>query len=895
MHSRSVRQTLLVGFTLALLALAGGVQPAGAKDFVLEDWDGPAPVRNWFSNPSLDTKGWTPVLSDSRTFSTWTGATSWAPKGLYASAGLALFAGPGTGEWQWQAPGTSTVYRAEYGPVITRTVGCVNEGMRTSSGAWQPSVNGVPGGAGRTSAHPTACTPGAWVPWTPSGQIFIGALGRQVFCSTAGCARTGSPSGNRAVFGVQRTRAVQPRFDAYLPGARLYVTDYDKPTITAGTNTLTGWVRTGTGTAGSTATDTGLGVKTLAITAQGLAGPLSSTKIDPCAGDRNGRCPATWNTGNTSLTASLAYNVDQLPEGVNTFAATAIDIVENASTANTIAIPSTLVDRTAPTGIASSGPLVEDEDRYFDGQGPVSVTVAATDPNSADGQQLSGIKTIRIETADGQTLASQTRSCNGSLGRCPATVSEDLAADLTVLSEGTHEVRVAVIDRAGNETVGTGWPVYIDRTGPAMASGAIEVTDFDAASGQATLGVSVPDDPALPDGSAGSGVASCEYKIGPNGSWTALGEEGITTPAQAGTTLAIELRCSDSVGNDAQAAQTVTVEASDPPDVQDFPVADAANATLVVRPWTKSDYNPTYTSDAAMPDMPVSYRRVGDSGAIGVLANGDGEARLNLPAGEYEVWLPQTVDSDSSEPRRVSVALGSSTVVEVAVDLTGGASSSRAPASTLVDTRLATAVEGLIREAWGCARYLRPSQLGFCRRLRALVNRVYAIEATLWGIPLAGLRDTTRMNAFQHSFATAYALRLAQVDYSPQFPNGIGPDTVLDIVFAIEDEPRNSSDLATRRASFQDRNNNNVGFNFQVTHQHYSAPMLCSSMRSKSFNARRAQYPDGEDRIPGNPSPRDQTRLIYNLNYGAAERARSAATFPNSRPCTYAFRRTAAP
>ena len=76
------------------------------------------------------------------------------------------------------------------------------------------------------------------------------------------------------MFGVQRTRAVQPQFDAYLPGARLYLTDYDKPTITAGTNSLTGWVNTGTGTVTATATDTGLGVKSVTITGPS---PLTGT------------------------------------------------------------------------------------------------------------------------------------------------------------------------------------------------------------------------------------------------------------------------------------------------------------------------------------------------------------------------------------------------------------------------------------------------------------------------------------------------------------------------------------------------------------------------------------------------------------------------------------------
>ena len=149
------------------------------------------------------------------------------------------------------------------------------------------------------------------------------------------------------------------------------------------------------------------------------------------------------------------------------------------------------------------------------------------------------------------------------------------------------------------------------------------------------------------------------------------------------------------------------------------------------------------------------------------------------------------------------------------------------------------------------------------------------------------------MNAFQHSFGTAYAVRIAEKEFNV-FQEVIAPEVVLDIIMSLEDKYRNSPDLSKRRGSYLDRNNNNVGFNFQQTKRSYSAPMLCSSMRSKSFNARKVSFPNGGDSLPGNPTPRDQTRLIY-TNSEPPNLARPSTAFPANHPCTYAFKKTDAP
>lgn len=537
---------------LGVALLAPG--QAVARNYVLEDWDGPAPAGSWLSNPQLDVNGWQPAVSDIASFATSLGPTSWSPRGLYATSYLSLFAQPGTAEWRFKAPGTSTVYRADYAPVLTRTVGCVNLGMRSAAGGWQDTINGHPGGFARRSAHPSACTPGAIVPFTPVGQVYIGfSFGRQVYCSNTStfCDRTGSPTGNSAVFGVQRTRLLQPRFDAYLPGARLYLTDYDKPTFQAGANTLTDWVRTGTGTVTAKTTDTGLGVKRVTVAAPTLGGTTAQSNATehPCTGDRNDRCPASWNAARPSLSAPLTYNVDQLPEGVNPFTATATDIVDNASATDTTSIPPAKVDRSAPTDVTVAGPLVEDEDHYFNGNDPVAITVTATDPASADGQQLSGIKAIRIEKVGGPTLATTTLNCTGTLGRCPKTINETLNANLTALPEGAHQLQAVVTDQTGNTTTSDTWDVYIDRTPPEFDDGDLGLGALDQGAGVSSVVWHEAYDSPIGDGIGGSGVEYYLVKVDGVFDWRRSEEWQIDVERPLDVLGVVSVRPVDRVGN----------------------------------------------------------------------------------------------------------------------------------------------------------------------------------------------------------------------------------------------------------------------------------------------------------------------------------------------------------
>lgn len=139
-------------------------------------------------------------------------------------------------------------------------------------------------------------------------------------------------SGNYAVFGTQIFRSQVPSFTNFLGAAHISIGDRDAPTISSATNSLSGYVRAGSGTITPAATDSSLGVKKLRLqTATASNSTRTQEQVHPCVGDRSDRCPATWNAARQNWSPSFTYDVDSLPEGVNTFGLQAVDLVSNAS------------------------------------------------------------------------------------------------------------------------------------------------------------------------------------------------------------------------------------------------------------------------------------------------------------------------------------------------------------------------------------------------------------------------------------------------------------------------------------------------------------------------------------------------------------------------------------
>lgn len=471
----AVPRLAAVFVSLAVLPTA-----AHARGSVVEDWYGTG-GDSWKLEPSLDFKGWSSTSTDSGYAFAKAGADG--RTGLSATAIFNPHAPLGTGEWQWQAPGTSTIYRADYGAASFNKEGCLNEGLRRSSGAWQPTVNFRAGAApGAASVHPTACGANGTVTSAPvttkdgkTAVTIVGAPDTQTFCSdAAGCGLERSPIANIAVFGVQRIKQGRPGFEAYLPGAKLHLTDYDVPLIKSAANSHPRWVKSVRGTVTVVASDTGLGVNRASVSHATSAGPATNdAQTHTCGGDRNDRCPATWNADRPDWTTNWSYDTDAMPEGIQPYGLALRDIVDNrtpASGEDTTAIPVSKIDRSAPDPVTGTGQIPALDGQWFLGDGIRTIDAAAHDT-------YSGVESIRIEKTDGTVLDEATFSCPDD--QCPRDVLETLAVDTTQLPEGETTVRVRVTDLVGNTATTGTWALKIDRSNPIEVAGSGELVTRD--------------------------------------------------------------------------------------------------------------------------------------------------------------------------------------------------------------------------------------------------------------------------------------------------------------------------------------------------------------------------------------------------------------------------------
>lgn len=459
---RFVRGTGAAAVALVVSAAFGG--SASARGVVVEDWLGSSGL-GWQAGSATDFLGWSSASSDS-SFS-FAQSDALGRRALASEVQFLPQQGLGTGEWRFRAPGTSTVTKAEYGPAYFTREGCLNEGMRLANGSWQATRNARQGDALAASVHPTACgandtvTGAKVVTKDGSSAVTItGAPDSQTFCSTAGCGTEGSPTGNQAVFGAERIKQGRPGFSVVLPGARLTLTDYDAPKLVSGENSHPRWVRSAKGEVTLEATDTGLGVKSAAVTHAGVSGDATSSQTHPCSGDRTDRCPATWNAAQLVWTTTWPYDTDEMPEGVQPYGVAVRDIVDNRtpdSGYDTTLVPPSKIDRSDPTGITGTGQIPDIDNTWFLGNDTRTITATAHDT-------YSGVKSIQIETTDGTVLDAATFSCPDD--QCPRDASTTLSVNTPELPEGITTVRVRATDLVGNTSTAGAWKLKIDRTAP---------------------------------------------------------------------------------------------------------------------------------------------------------------------------------------------------------------------------------------------------------------------------------------------------------------------------------------------------------------------------------------------------------------------------------------------
>jgi len=251
--------------------------------------------------------------------------------------------------------------------------------------------------------------------------------------------------GNYAVFGTQIFNTQIPSFTNFMGAANISIGDRDTPQITD-LSGPTGWTNDTGAQITASASDLGLGVRQLKLSAPDQPDWNGTRDSAPaCNGDRNSRC-STWR----------AHTVDtgNLQEGRNRILAQATDPVDHQSPPREINVD---VDTVGPqltfSGEAFDGRV--DPANGLDGRtilDPADLVVSATDgdPNGGPLARRSGAERIELEI-DGikQDTPIAAQACaSDSCG-----LGGTFTVDPVEFGDGVHELRVTAIDRAGNRQV----------------------------------------------------------------------------------------------------------------------------------------------------------------------------------------------------------------------------------------------------------------------------------------------------------------------------------------------------------------------------------------------------------------------------------------------------------
>jgi YD repeat-containing protein len=221
-------------------------------------------------------------------------------------------------------------------------------------------------------------------------------------------------------------------------------------------------------------------------------------------------------------------------------------------------------DTDNPTTATPSGEWYDLHDQYTKATGTHSITVAGADAGA-------GVKKLSLERGSGTEIASTTLPCDPRNAvnpmACPHTATRTASFDPSAFPEGAQAFHVRTTDYAGRTTVSPGWLVNIDRTAAGLATNA--QTQVDASTSIAAISWDDATDPALPDGTPGSGTASYQYRYargaGAWSSWQSTDYDGFTLPSSfAGEVIALDVRSVDAVGN-VGADMTTSVTATTPP------------------------------------------------------------------------------------------------------------------------------------------------------------------------------------------------------------------------------------------------------------------------------------------------------------------------------------------
>ncbi|MDO8185297.1 hypothetical protein Q5424_15645 [Conexibacter sp. JD483] len=194
---------------------------------------------------------------------------------------------------------------------------------------------------------------------------------------------------------------------------------------------------------------------------------------------------------------------------------------------------------TAPA-LATSGQLPALNGGYDRGIAPYSVDASAADATG-------GVRRFTLKV-DG-TLVRTLDNCCGTASW--TRLSGQLAYDPSSLREGRHTFTTEAVDD-NSTTSSESWTVFIDRTAPLAARGFTSYLDPDT--GAAELDWDPGGDPALADGTPGSGGGSYRFRYrragGAWSDWAEMTADGLSLPGSfVGETIVVETQAIDSAGN----------------------------------------------------------------------------------------------------------------------------------------------------------------------------------------------------------------------------------------------------------------------------------------------------------------------------------------------------------
>jgi hypothetical protein len=247
----------------------------------------------------------------------------------------------------------------------------------------------------------------------------------------------------------------------------------------------------------------------------------------------------------------------------------ALDPLRTGPFAHVIEVHMVLVDDDSPS-VAASGPLVDLDGQYINGMNTYPVTVDASDPGA-------GVERAAVEHMGRGELASSGTGCNAThrvaeLGAriCPASSRTSMDVDTRALPQGSQALRASAWDPARNQGASSTWTLLVDRTAPPGPAHFAATWDAEAEDGASPAAVSwiTDEDPDLPDGTPGSGLAGDQFRYrlrdGMWSAWQDTDEAGFEVPgAVPGDTVTVEARSLDAVGN-ASPVVTATVLIEEP-------------------------------------------------------------------------------------------------------------------------------------------------------------------------------------------------------------------------------------------------------------------------------------------------------------------------------------------